>query len=95
VEKREHSVRIAVAGVAPLLAAAALVSHFLWEFDAVRTSAAPATLIAAVAALIASAWAMLIAPSRALLVLGIASFVAASITLALWWDAMLAIAKTS
>lgn len=48
-----------------------------------------------IAALIASAWGMLVAPSRTLLVLDIASFCVASVTLALWWNAVWTIVRSS
>jgi hypothetical protein len=52
-------------------------------------------LIATAAALITSAWAMLVAPSRALQALGFASFLTASITVVLWWRAMTEILRTT
>jgi hypothetical protein len=71
-----------------LLAASALAVFAEWEVNGW-------SLFAAVTALIASAWAILVAPSRALVALGIGSFAASSITLILWWDAAWEIAKSS
>jgi hypothetical protein len=65
----------------------------VWEVNAGET--AGWSLFAGITALIASAWAMLLAPSRALLALGIASFVTALVTLILWWDAIWQIAESS
>jgi hypothetical protein len=75
------------------LAVAALATTILWVYAEVDS--AGVGLITAVAALIASAWAMLVAPSRSLQVLGIASFVTASITLVLWWQEIAGILKTT
>jgi hypothetical protein len=81
-------VRLAIAAAAPLLASTALVAFAVWELYGW-------TLFAALTALIASACAILVAPSRALVALGIGSFATASITLILWWDAVWEIAKSS
>jgi len=65
----------------------------VWEVNVGAT--AGWSLFAAITALIASAWAILVAPSRALQALGIVSFATALITLILWWDAMWQIAESS
>lgn len=81
---------------APVLAAAALVTHILWATDVAPNSAAGVTPVAAAAALLASAFAVLVARSRRPFVaLAVASFIAGSITLVLWWDAMWTIAESS
>ena len=67
----------------------------MWEIHAEADSAAGVSLVATAAALIASAWAVLVAPSRALQALGIAAFVTASITVVLWWYAITEILKTT
>lgn len=94
--KREHPASWVLVAVAPLLAAAALVTQTLWTFYPVWDLPARLTPVAAVAALFASALALRVAPSRRPFVaLAIASFVAASITLALWWEAIWDIAESS
>jgi hypothetical protein len=76
-----------------VLATTALAAFVVWEVNAGAT--AGWSLFAAITALIASAWAILVAPSRALQALGIASFATALITLILWWDAMWQIVESS
>jgi hypothetical protein len=87
--------RLAIAAAAPLLAAVALATLVIWRANAGPNSAAWWSPLAAIAALIASAWAILAAPSRALLALGIGSLVIASITLLLWWDAIRVLVESS
>jgi len=71
------------------------VTHILWTFYDVPDSAAGVTLATVVAALIASALALLVAPSRLPFAIAVASFVVAAITLVLWLDAMWSIAESS
>ena len=87
--------RLTIAAAAPLLATVALATFVMWEADAGPDSAAWWSPLAAIAALIASAWTILAAPSRALLALGIGAIVIASITLTLWWDAIKVLAESS
>lgn len=77
-----------IAAAGALLASAALAAFVVWEVWLW-------SLIAAVIALTASAWAILVAPSRALLALSVGSIVIASITLILWWDAVRALVESS
>jgi hypothetical protein len=86
-------VPLAVAVAAPVLAAIALATTILWVHAG--ADSAGVSLVAAVAALIASGWAILVAPSRALRALGIASLVTASIALVLWWQEVAGILKTT
>ena len=74
-----------------MLASAALAAFVVWE-AAFSWWWSP---IAAVMALIASTWATLAAPSRALLALDFGAIVIASITLILWWDAMRVLVESS
>jgi hypothetical protein len=86
-------VPLAIAVAAPVLAAVALGTTVLWVYAGAES--AGLSLVAAAAALIASGWAMLVAPSRALRALGIASFVTASIALVLWWQEAAGILRTT
>lgn len=87
--------RLAIAAAASVFATVALATLVMFYADAGPESAAWWSPLAAITALIASAWAMWVAPSRALLALGISSFVIASITLILWWIAVWEIAESS
>jgi hypothetical protein len=93
--KPEHPVRLAVALLAPLLAVAALATFLVWERYSDADSAGGVSLVATAAALIASAWAVLVAPSRPLQAVGIGAFVTASVTAVLWWNAIIEILKTA
>jgi hypothetical protein len=93
--RHEHPVRLAIAVIAPLLAIAALATYVMWESDVGADSTAGVSLISTAAALIASAWAVLIAPSRVLQVVGVAALVTAFVTAALWWRAATEIWKTT
>lgn len=95
-QSRPHSARWVLVAVAPLLAATAVVSQILWTLSPVWDFPAWFTPVAAIAALLASGLAVLVARSRRPFVaLAVASFVAASITLALWWEAIWDIAESS
>ena len=91
----EHPVRLAVAVTAPLLTTAALATYVMWESHLGADPAATVSLISTAAALIASAWAVLTAPSRVLQIVGIAAFVTACVTAVLWWHAATEIWKTT
>jgi hypothetical protein len=88
-------VRLAIAAAAPFLATLALATFVLWDANVGPNSAAWWSPVAAITALIASAWAILAAPSRALLALAIVSIVVASIVLILWWDAIRVLVESS
>lgn len=79
-----------------MLAAAGLAAHIVWWEVGVMDYLAWVIPLVAIAALLASAVAVLLRPRRRrLATLGIASFVAAAITLALWWMAVWQIAESS
>jgi hypothetical protein len=87
--------RLATAAAAPLLATVALATFVMWDANVGPNSAAWWSPLAATVALIAAAWVILAAPSRALLAVGIGSIVVASITLILWWDAIRVLVESS
>jgi hypothetical protein len=94
--KRGRPASWALVAVAALLAAAALVAQILWALYPRWDFPFWFAPIAAVAALLASALAVAVARShRPFVVLAVASFVAACITLALWWEAVWDIAESS
>jgi hypothetical protein len=88
-------VRLAIAAAAPLLATVALATFAMWDASVGPNSAAWWSPLAAITALIASAWAIMTSPSRALLALAIGSIVVASIALILWWDAIRVLVESS
>ena len=94
--RRRHPASSALVAVAALLAAAALVSQILWTLYPPWDFPGWFTPIAAVAALLTSTLAIGVEHShRPLVAFAVASFVAACITLALWWEAVWDIAESS
>jgi len=89
-------VRTAVAVAAPLLAFIAFATYALWErtdLDAGRLGSI--SLPCTGAALIASGWAILVAPSRRLQLLGVAALAVTIVTAVLWYVAFSEIMQTT
>jgi hypothetical protein len=91
----EDPVRTAVSLAAPLLALTALSTYVVWRTDLEADWAGHVSLPTTAASLLASAWAILVAPSRRSQALAAVAFVVALATAVLWWDSISEILKTT
>jgi hypothetical protein len=79
-----------------VLAVGAFALFVVWNQPSLsHTWAAPASLVATVAALLAALWAMLVAPSRSALLAGSTALVLSLATAVLWWQAVSGILQTT
>ncbi len=96
VERIVYPVRSAIGVLAPLLAAAALATFVVWERSVGEADwAAPVSLVGTCVAFVTSAWAILVATSRALQIVGVAALIVSVLTAVLWWSAISGILETT